>query len=91
MVSFILACTLCGDITRHLITVEVCVPIRLAREYILLQCPAYSEVRIRLLNLCLIVKIPVSHSIIVTHLLQGPTAIQMQLQLDSSVIPGVLV
>ena len=91
----------CGEVTRHwtpdnsggLCTYPPCFIIGSveSREHVLLQCPAYSGVRIRLLNLCHRVKSPVSHSIIVTHLLQGPTAIQMQFLLDCSVIPGVIV
>ena len=91
----------CGELTRHwssdnnrgLCTYPPCFTSGTveSREHVLLHCPAYSEVRTRLLNMCLKVRSPVAQTIIVTHLLQGPTSIQMQLLLDSSVLPGVIV
>ena len=91
----------CGELTRHwspsnsegLCTFPPCLTSGIieSREHVLLHCPSYSSVRNKLVNLCLKVESPVSHSIVFSHLMQGDTMSQMQLLLDCSVLPDVIV
>ena len=91
----------CGEVTRHwspgnpegLCTFPPCLASGIveSREHVLLHCPSYSVVRNKLINLCLKVKSPVSHSLVVSHLVLGDTMFQMQLLLDCSVLPSVIV
>ena len=60
------------------------------REHLLLHCPAYVDVRLRMLSVCFKLSNPTSHHITVRLLLAGTTNEQMQLLLDSSSIPDVI-
>ena len=90
----------CGERTRHwtptnpqgLCTAAPCYSSGVveSREHVLLHCPAYSSVRERMLDLCSRIQDPASHLILARTLLCDTPARSMQLLLDCSANPEVI-
>ena len=59
-------------------------------EHILMNCPAYSTVRTKMISMCLNVKHPITKSLVTRILLTNSTEKIMQLLLDCSSMPNVV-
>ena len=59
-------------------------------EHILLQCPAYTITRDKLVTMCLKLRTPASHRLAIGFLLSNSSQAIMQFLLDCSVIPKVI-